>query len=422
MKKGLKYTICFVFIIIGAFFCFENANAVEILEKAVLLDQATIEKGYTVETDEPAVRIGVQHDTFSEPAWVKIKREDNNQLELPVNQDLVSEIYVYDIRVKNPVVLDKVVWVALKIENYSESGEYQLVFHNRTINSWSFAPTTIVNGEARTGLPFPYSKVAVFKKPLPDPTVSAISAIIIDEKTGEILYEKNIDEQRSIASLTKLITASVFLDNDPDLNSLVVYDNKYETSPKGAHLYVADDDVMTLENIFYSTMVGSCNNAAKAIGYNTPNLTFNEVVAAMNQKATDLGLSKTQFLDPTGLNPGNQSTAYEYALLAREAFKYPLIAAGSTLQNYSFSEVSSADWRVDHSITSGNNLLFNGLYITGTKTGFLYESLYTYVVRSKDSQTGEEVIVVLLGNESKSDRWSDAKQLVSWGLDALNTR
>lgn len=410
--------------LLGVFFCSENVLATEVLQKGVLLDEATIERGYTLQTNDAAVRVGIQPNTFYEPAWVKIKSVEGETLNAPTGKQFVSDVYVYDIRVENPQVLPKLVWLALSFESTNDSDK-QIAFYNRVSEEWQFVPTKTVGSEARAGLPFPYSKVAVFENQInaPDePTVSAISAIVIDEETGEILWQKNANEVRSIASLTKLITAWVFLDSDPDFNSVYVYDDLYDTNPVGAHLYVVEGDVFTLRDTFYSMLVGSANNAAKMIGYNTPNKDFGQFVAAMNDKADELGLEDTSFAEPSGLNPANQSTAYEYALLARQAFKKARILAATTISSYYFEEISSADWRTTHNITSGNQLLGGDLYITGSKTGYLDESGYCFVVRVKDRYTGNEVIVVTLGNTTKIDRWSDVQDLVEWGLYTLNNQ
>ena len=417
------FILSIVFVMSGVFFCLNQVEAAEVLQKGVLLDEETIEKGYTVQTNGQEIRIGIQPNTFFEPAWVKLKKVEDEEVDLPTGKQLASDVYVFDIRVENPQVLPKLVWLALEFE---AGGSNQIIaFYNRVTSTWQMVPTQIVGDEARTGLPFPYSKVAVFEdeQGIPgEPTIAALSAVVIDEETGEILWQKNANDVRSIASLTKLITAWVFLDNDPDFDSVYVYDDLYETSPVGAHLYVVEGDVFTLGNTFFSMLVGSANNAAKMIGYNTPNKDFGQFVAAMNSKVTELGLESTSFAEPSGLNPANQSTALEYALLAREAFKKSKILEATTIPSYYFEEISSADWRSTHNIVSGNQLLDSDFYITGAKTGYLDESGYCYVVRVKDRITGNEVIAVTLGNTNKTARWNDAQMLVEYGLDILNNQ
>ena len=433
MKKSLVFTIGFFLCCGLSFFVFSlPAQAQENILKEVWLDEATITKGYTIENLGITARVGIQPQTFNEPAWVEIKHVVDEEFNLPLDKTKISDVFVYNVIVEDPQVLAKVVWVALTFDQrYSQN--IQLAFYNRVTASWQFVPTSIKNGFARAGLPFPYSRIAVFSTQKlagqsldstdpQAPDISAISAVVIDEVTGQILYEKNKDEKRSIASLSKIITAWIFLEQNPDLSQIITYNSQYETNPIGAHLYVTAGDQLTLEDIFYAMLVGSCNNAAKTLGYNTSGLSFDEFVFAMNQKALDLGLTQTEFHEPSGLNPDNQSTAYEYALLAREALKKEKILIGTTLKSYNFNEIYSADWRTNHVINNANQLLNSSLYVTGTKTGFLYESLYTYMIRAKDRETNNEVIVVLLGEESSNQRWVDAENLVNYGLTVLNAR
>lgn len=433
MKKSLVYTIG-VFICCGlSFFVFTDlALAQENIIKSLYLDQATVAQGYTVENPFVTARIGVQGGTFSEPVTVEIKHVVDEDFDLPTDKTLISDIFVYNIPMENPHVLDKVVWVALTYNPLYTQG-IKLCYYNRINQRWDVAPTSTRDGFARAALPFPYSKIAVFSTqrlagqnldstdPIA-PSISAISAVVIDEVTGEILYQKNKDEKRSIASLSKIMSAWVFLEQKPDLSQVITYENKYETNPVGAHLYVVPGDKLTLQDYYQAMLVGSCNNAAKTLGYNTPGLTFDQFVAKMNINARNLGLTQTEFFEPSGLNPANQSTAYEYALLAREALKNETIARATILKNYSFREVYSADWRVEHSVNTTNQLLNSDLDITGTKTGFLYESLYTYLIRAQDAQTGHQVIVVLLGEENSQQRWTDAENLVNYGLSVLNNK
>ena len=427
MEKFIKYYLSVLFIIGMFVININQVNAEEVLSKRVLLDENTIERGYTVTTNDELVKIGIQPDTFFEPAWVKIKKVENEELNLPANKQLASDVYVYDVRVANPIVLGKLVWVSLYS---STSGENKsLAFYNRVTDIWQEVPTTFVNNHARSGLPFPYSKIAVLEDKTPDievdlsePEISAIAGIVIDEETGEVLFSKNSNEVRPIASLTKIMTAWVFLDQDPNFTDAYTYNNNYETNPVGAHLYIVENDVLTIGDVYYSMLVGSANNAAKMIGYNTPDMNFGEFVAEMNTKADELGLDNTTFVEPSGLNVNNVSTAYEYALLARQAFKKSKILQGTTLKSYYFDEISSADWRKNHNIINRNQLLSSDLYITGTKTGYLDESGYCYVIRVKDRDTNNEVIAVTLGNSTRTERWADAEALVNYGLSHLNSQ
>ena len=244
------------------------------------------------------------------------------------------------------------------------------------------------------------------------PKVTASAYQVIDAGTGTVLASKNNTTARSIASLTKLMTAMVFLDTNPDMQKVVTY-TKADVTPY-AYLLVKPGETLTLNDLFYSMIVGSANNAATSLARSTgkTNAAF---VAAMNAKANSWGLKNTHFADVSGLDPNNTSSAADMAIIANHAFHdYALIRKSSVALSYTFTTKNT---KVKHTIKSTDKLLTqkNNLTITGGKTGYLDEALYTYVGRVKNSQ-GAQVIVTVLGSSSSATRFAESAALASWAL------
>lgn len=256
----------------------------------------------------------------------------------------------------------------------------------------------------------------------PAPEISAPFAVLIDEPTGEILYAKNEKEKTPMASITKLMTASVFMELQNEgckdvlqcvstaWDKIITYNKADDLD--GAKLYVNDGETMTIKDIFYSMLVGSANNAAKTLVENS-GIEYNAFVEKMNKKAKEWRLENTEFKDPTGLNAGNVSTALDVANMARKILKNFEMLKATTISQYSFKTINTGN---AHTIKNTDNLLLDkDLYVTGAKTGFLNEAGYCLALKAKNKNDGREVIAVVLGEDSSEDRFVDVKKLIQWG-------
>lgn len=252
-------------------------------------------------------------------------------------------------------------------------------------------------------------------KPTPAPSVAAVSYSVIDQGTGTVLAESNADHQASIASLTKLMTAMVFLDTNPKLSSLIKY-SKFDATPYG-YLRLRYGDSASLRDFLGSTLVGSANNAATVLARST-GLTRQAFIDHMNAKAASWGLIHTRFVDVHGLGDGNMSTSREYAVLASHAFhEYPIIRALSTKTSYRFT---TRNTKIVHTIKTTDKLLTQkrSFRMTGSKTGFTDEALYTYAVRAK-TPAGGQVLTVVFGAPTSSARFQGGAALTTWALDTF---
>lgn len=242
----------------------------------------------------------------------------------------------------------------------------------------------------------------------PVPTTGALKShsVYVTDDTGTVSLNTNAGEVRSLASITKLITALVVLDTNPNFDAVVTYHDS--DNAEGAHLNVTEGETMTVQDLWYSGLTGSANNAINALARST-GLSRSDFVARMNAKVKGMGLTHTVFTDPTGLDVTNVSTAKEIAVFARVALANRTIAHALTARTYAFATINT---HKGHTITNRDELIGKGYPIVGGKTGYLVEAGYCIAILAKRAD-GQAVMIVLLGAPSSSSRFSDAAQLLN---------
>lgn len=240
------------------------------------------------------------------------------------------------------------------------------------------------------------------------PAIKSSSALVIDQSGGEALYAKNIDNVVPIASITKLMTAMVVLDAELPLTEQVVISRKDRDLIKGTRSRLQIGTTLTRRELLQLALMSSENRAAEALSrvYPGENTAF---VAAMNQKAVELGMWNTRFVDGTGLSSDNVSTAQDLSKMVAAAYGYPLIRefttdTGATVypgkgkpMNFHNSNrlVSSPDWHI-------------GL----SKTGYISEAGRCLVMQAIIA--GKPVVIVLLDSWGKLTRIGDANRIKRW--------
>ncbi len=245
------------------------------------------------------------------------------------------------------------------------------------------------------------------------PGSSVAGYMVMDEGTGKILAEKMATTRRSIASITKLMTAAVFLDYQADLSKVVTYTSADKTDY--AYLKLNLGDSLTMHDLLNATLVGSANNGAAMLA-RVSGLSKAEFLKKMNDKAKSYGMTQTTFTDPHGLGSGNTSTARDLALLGSHVFsEYPLIRVITAKKAFDFTTVNTGK---AHHIASTDKLLLHGpipspLTFSGAKTGFTDEALYTYVIRFR-TPAGAKIVVSILGAKNADVRYGDATALARW--------
>lgn len=241
------------------------------------------------------------------------------------------------------------------------------------------------------------------------------SAFAMDEDTENQLFAFNENEVRSIGSLTKLMTALVFLDTGPQWDKIVTIE---AADGSQGRLNVVEGEQATVKDLFYVSLVSSSNNATMALARST-GLPLEEFVKKMNARAVDLGLKQTKFTEPTGLDPANQSTAKEIAWLLKFALSEKAIQEAMARKNYVFRLMPDGPARP---INSTNVLLFERLprgavKITGGKTGYVEEAGYCFAVAMADKNE-HQIITIVLGSSTHYGRFSEARALAEWVLGA----
>jgi D-alanyl-D-alanine endopeptidase (penicillin-binding protein 7) len=301
------------------------------------------------------------------------------------------------------------------------------------MNLWSLVSTILLSLGVITS-PFYYlpslelitkdnsQNIVITKKPLDDNKIiphkidsqswgvkiSAQAAAVMDKNTGLILWQKNATAVRPLASITKLMTALVFLANNPGWETAVVMAEADEVN--GASNNLMRNETVTVEDLFNLALVGSDNNAARALVRST-SLPEEDFIKLMNKKAQELGLTKTVFKEVTGLSEANVSTALDILTLAKTAFTKEEIKQATTKKSYN---LVTKEGRVEK-IVSTNHLLNSYLNISAGKTGYITASGYCLVAQVNGEQ-GQEIITVVLGSVSNADRFYDLKVLAAWIL------
>jgi len=243
-------------------------------------------------------------------------------------------------------------------------------------------------------------------------TNTAASLLALDVQTDKILFDKNSQEIRPLASITKLMAAMVMLDLPIDWNTSTQIKN--DDCDSSSHQLIAGD-VLKLSDLWNVALVGSANSAIKALVRNS-GLSEEEFVNLMNKKAQDLNLKSLRFTEPTGLDAGNNGSAQEVAFLLKEALKSEKILKTLQIGEYYTKplgkekprRIYSTNWLLTDWIP--NN--FDAKCIVG-KTGFINDSGYNFVVRLADD-SNHQIIVVVLGASNNEARFSQARDLGGW--------
>ena len=251
------------------------------------------------------------------------------------------------------------------------------------------------------------------------PIITAKSAIVINEQTNKVLWQKNATTTLPLASLTKLVAVKVFLDTRPSLDREVAYSSKdeeynYEYCNKweSSRLRVKDGDTMTIEDLLYASLVGSANNTIETL-VRVSGLSRDDFIKKMNELVVSWGATLTHFVEPTGLSPENVSSVQDYAIITKEVFTHPIIQKASTMSKYKFYTINTEE---PYTVKNTNQLIFrNHFNITGSKTGYLDEAGYCLMTRAK-ADNGEQIIVVTLGADTRDVSFMETDELLRYGM------
>ena len=240
------------------------------------------------------------------------------------------------------------------------------------------------------------------------PDVRAAAAIIYNPETNEVLWESNSQDQRSIASITKVMTATVFLENNPDMSQPVTMAHSDVFQASTTHL-MANDNVTT-DDLLHLLLIASDNAAARALARVSP-YGSEGFVRRMNEKAAELGLENTHYADPSGLLSENVSSAYDMARLITHASGDERIA--SVMRTYEYTVRTTRGRTM--TFHSTNHLLGRtDVDVRAGKTGFISKAGYCLATLLRIPQSEQQVAVVVLGARSNAGRFMETRNLFSW--------
>ncbi len=272
----------------------------------------------------------------------------------------------------------------------------------------SYEQKIIVGGDITIQPPhvvIPHKPIPRLIGNLPQPSeFTAKSLFVKDMESNKVLYAKDEYTTRPIASITKLMSALVLLEQPIQWASSteVVVGELVDN-----HMYAGE--IYSAEDLWNAGLVASSNKAIMSLvavsGWDVP-----QFVARMNEKALELGMTHTQFVEPTGLDQGNVSTASDVALLLTEALRHEKISTALMEKDYTIRFDGK-----DHHMWNTNWLLLNWIpqndfEVVGGKTGYIIASGYNFTVQGKNSH-GKNILVVVLGADTHEARFAEARDV-----------
>ena len=260
--------------------------------------------------------------------------------------------------------------------------------------------------------PLPRYKVDASGDLVPD--VRAAAAIIYDPDTNQVLWEENSQSQRSIASITKMMTATVFMEHNPDLSQPVIVARSDVFQASTTHLHL--NDKVTTDGLLHLLLIASDNAAARALA-RVSTYGSEGFVVRMNEKAAELGLDMTHYADPSGLLSENVSSAYDMARLITHVSGDDRIASIMRTPEYTvYSGRRAITFR------STNHLLGRtDVDVRAGKTGFISKSGYCLATLLRLPQSTRQVAVVVLGARSNAGRFMETQNLFAWMSSKAST-
>ena len=247
------------------------------------------------------------------------------------------------------------------------------------------------------------------------PDVRAEAAVIYDPESGEVLWESHAQDQRSIASITKVMTALVFLESGAPLDQLVTVQRS--DVARASTTYLKNGFVLTADDLLNLLLVGSDNAAARALARISP-MGYDGFIESMNIRARSLGLANTAYADPSGLLAENVSSAFDQAKLIAYAANDERVGAVMRKTSYTAKYTVKVGKRaVSREITanSTNQIVRMGdIDVIAGKTGFISRSGYCLATILRLPQSGKQVAFVVLGAKSNASRFWETRHLFNW--------
>jgi len=240
-------------------------------------------------------------------------------------------------------------------------------------------------------------------------SINARSVLVVDNSTGAWLYAKKALETRPIASITKLLTAMVYLDTHPNLDTIVYISGR--DCYKSAKSHLREGEAYKARELLSIALMASDNRAARALA-TASEIPRGKFVERMNEKARELGMMNTKVYEVTGLDERNVSTAADVATLVSAALNYPEIKKISSTYRL---RVKVHNKRRYKNFVNTNRLVISKYDVLLGKTGFILESDYCLGTVLKN-KSGRQITIVVLGSPTNSTRFRVARKLADFGF------
>lgn len=248
--------------------------------------------------------------------------------------------------------------------------------------------------------------------------ISAPAALLMEASTGQVIYEKNADERRSPASITKIMTMLLAMEalaeGDISLEDEIVT-SEYASSMGGSQVYLAAGEIQTLDTLLKCIAVASGNDASVAVAEHIAG-TEEAFVALMNKRAEQLGMKDTHFMDCCGLSDSDEhyTSARDVAIMSRELIaNFPEIHKYTMIWMEDITHVTRQGSST-FTLSSTNKLLKWYPYTTGLKTGSTSKA--KYCISATAQKDDLNMIAVVMGAEDPKKRFQDAQTLLAYGF------
>ena len=241
------------------------------------------------------------------------------------------------------------------------------------------------------------------------------TGVLMDADTGVVLYNKGADEQRYPASITKIMTLLVAVENSSmDEQVTFTQTGVQNVNADSSNIGTQVGEVLSMKDCLYALIIKSANDVAAQIAEHIGG-TEQAFIDMMNQRAQEIGCTNTHFATPNGLDAGynHYTTASDLAKIAQYAIKKPMFRKLVSTGYYSFSNLTTGR---SYSIGTTNALLGNVPGVQGMKTGYTNKAGYCFVGLSYSAR-GNTYISVVLGADSSSARWQDSRTLLTYAYN-----
>lgn len=253
------------------------------------------------------------------------------------------------------------------------------------------------------------SYIPILNSQIEKPIISAKSAIVYDLRSSRFLFIKNSPDKLPIASLTKILSAIVVLDNLSLKDVVTIPKEVIKVDEEKQGLYLGEE--ISVENLLKLMLIESSNDAAYALAWHANNQGIN-FMDKMNDRALILRMTNSHFLDPAGLNDNAYSSAEDLLKLIKASFKYQFIWDLLSEKNL---VVKSDDGKIEHKVESTDQLLGVMPNIIGGKTGYTDGALGCLILVVDVPDKDDKMISIVLGSK---ERFTDTKKLIDWIKEA----